>query len=107
MLVYRKIVLAFILLLSVAGTLFAAKGTVTHRTSGCSYYLVETSKGFALLEWYGGTDSDKGDLIVGDFETYGMKDIYNATKESEIRVWVEDFWMDKEDALEELFDHCD
>jgi len=49
MLFYRKIVLALFILLSVAGTLFAAKGTVTHRTSGCSYYLVETSKGFVAV----------------------------------------------------------
>jgi len=100
MLIYRKTVLAFILLLSVAGTLFAAKGTVTHRVSGCDHFLVETNKGFALLEWYGGLDPDKGDVIIGDFEAYGMKKVYNATKESEIRVWVEDYWMDKEDALE-------
>lgn len=105
--VYKKIVPMLITLLIVAGNLFAAKGKVTHRTSGCDYFIVETTSGFALLELYGYGDPDKGDVIVGDFESYGMKKIYNATKEKEISVWVDNFWMDKEDALEELFDHCD
>lgn len=104
--IYRKYLLALIIVLLLAVNLFSAKGVVTHKPSNCDYCIVETKKGYAILEWYGGNDPDKGDVIVGDFESYGMKNIYNATSEAELRVWVEDFWLDKEDALEKLFDEC-
>src|SRR5262249_44467648 len=58
---------------------YAAKGIVTHRISGCDYFVVETSKGYDLLEWYGGWDPDKGDVLVGVFEQYGMHDINDPT----------------------------
>ena len=32
----------------------AAKGVVVAYPSGCDYYIVETNRGYALLEWYGG-----------------------------------------------------
>ena len=59
--------------------------------------------GYALLEWYGGSDPDEGDIIVGDFESYGFKDIYNLTADSELRVWVEDYWLSKEDVFRAVF----
>ncbi len=95
------------LLLLFVQTAFAAKGEVVYRKSGCDYFVVETLGGFALLEWYGGSDPDVGDNLVGDFESYGMKDIYNLSSENELRVWVEDYWMSKEDALEGLYEQCD
>jgi hypothetical protein len=69
--------------------------------------LVETVRGYAVLEWYGGNDPDKGDLLVGAFENYGMKTIYNITADSELRVWVEDYLLSKEDALEKLLEECE
>lgn len=81
-------------LLAVACLLFtpvvanAAKGVVVLYKSGCSYYIVETNLGYAILEWYGGNDPSEGDVLVGDYETYGMKDIYNLTADAETKVWV-------------------
>lgn len=97
-----------ILTISILFTLiYAGKGDVTHTLSGCDYFLVETSNGFALLEWYGGNDPYIGDIVVGAFESYGMKEIYNTTAEQELNVWVDDFWLSKEDALEKLYEECD
>lgn len=79
---------------------FAAKGEVVYKKDGCDYFIVETNMGYAILEWYGGNDPDVGDVLVGDFESYGTKDIYNVTTEAELQVWVEDYWLSKEDALE-------
>lgn len=84
----------------------AAKGVVVYYKSGCDYYIVETNMGYAVLEWYGGNDPSKGDVLAGDFESYGMKDIYNLTADSETRVWVEDFWLSKESAIEEYYEKC-
>lgn len=85
----------------------AAKGVVAYYKSGCDYYIVATDQGYALLEWYGGNDPSKGDVLVGGYESYGMKEIYNLTAEAETRVWVEDYMLSKEDALEQYFEQCD
>jgi hypothetical protein len=69
--------------------------------------MVETNKGFTILEWFGGHDPDKGDVIVGAYESYGMKTVYDVTADQEIRVWVEDYGLSKDDALEKLMDQCE
>jgi hypothetical protein len=73
-----KRALRYSILFAVAsGTAFGAssRGVVTHRIGGCDYFLVQTAKGYAVLEWYGGYDPDKDDVIVGNFESYGSKDV--------------------------------
>ena len=87
--------------------LYAAKGEVVYKSSRCDYFIVETPSGYALLEWYGGNDPDKGDIVVGNYEDYGFKDIYNLTADQEMKVWVEDYWLSKDDALERLFELCE
>ena len=84
---------------------FAAKGVVVYNRS-CDYYIVETTMGYVLLEWFGGNDPSEGDVMVGDFETYGMKDIYNVTSDSEARAWVEDFWLSESSVTEKYREHC-
>ena len=84
-----------------------AQGAVVLRVSGCDYYVVETNMGYAILEWFGGNDPSTGDVLVGDYESYGMKDIHNLTVDSESRVWVEDYFLSKNRALEKLQDKCD
>ena len=86
---------------------FAAKGVVVYYKSGCSYFIVETAMGYSILEWYGGHDPSKGEVIAGDFETYGFKDVYNLTADQETKVWVEDFWLSKDRAIEKYYDKCD
>lgn len=84
----------------------AAKGVVVAYPAGCDYYIVETNSGYALLEWFGGNDPSEGDVLVGDFERYGMKTIYNVTADRETRVWVEDFWLSESSAIAQYRDHC-
>lgn len=84
----------------------AAKGTVVYYKSGCDYYIVETNMGYVILEWYGGNDPSEGDVLAGDYETYGMKAIYNISASSETKVWVEDFWLSKSSAIEKYRDKC-
>jgi hypothetical protein len=84
-----------------------AHGVVVQRKEGCDYFIVETPGGKAVLEWFRGNDPDEGDELVGTFERYGFHDIYNATAKAELRVWVEDYWLGDEAALEKLYEHCD
>jgi hypothetical protein len=85
---------------------FAAKGVVAYRQSGCMYFLAETTNGFALLQWLGGAYPLRGNIIVGDFETYGLKEIYNSTQDSKMKVLVESFWMSESRAMEKYRDKC-
>jgi len=84
----------------------AVKGVVVYIKSGCSYFIVETPLGYALLEWYGGNTPSRGDVLVGDYESYGMKDIYNITQDSETKVWVDNFWMSKDRVIERYYKKC-
>lgn len=102
----RILSLVFFVLLCAAFAL-GARGAVTHKQGGCDYFVVATPAGYDLLEWYGGHDADKGDVLVGKFENYGMQDIYDETADENLRVWVEDYDLSKEDALEKLVEHCE
>ena|SRR5947209_1315133 len=84
-----------------------AEGTVTYRIGSCDYFVVQSSTGYAVLEWYGGYDPDKGDSVVGGFTSYGMKTVYDTTADEEIKVWVEDYYLSRPKALEILTEHCE
>lgn len=84
----------------------AARGVVVYQKYSCDYYIVKANMGYALLEWYGDNTPREGDALVGNFESYGMKEIYNLTADSETRVWVEDYGLSREDAIEAYFEQC-
>jgi hypothetical protein len=92
-------------LLYMTSVVHAAKGIVVYNRV-CDYFIVETSMGYSILEWYGGNDPSEGDMIVGDFESYGFADLHNTTKDIELRVWVEDYWLSRDRAIEEWWEHC-
>ena len=94
------------LLLAAIGVAHAATGTVVFRKSSCDYYVVETITGYAVLEWYGGNDPAKGDVLAGDFESYGMKEVFNLTADSETQVWVEEYWLSRRKAIEVVYTKC-
>jgi hypothetical protein len=100
-------VVVSLLVLAMTVSLYAAKGTVAHTVRGCDYYTVESSSGFAVLEWYGGAPQSRGDVIVGAFDSYGFTTVFNVTRDAESRVWVDDYMLSKQRALETLYDKCD
>lgn len=86
--------------------LSASKGIVVKRISGCDYFLVNASSGYAVLEWYGGHDPDTNDLLIGNFESYGMHDILDDTSDESLTVWTEDYALSRSRAIEVLVDQC-
>lgn len=106
--VFLAAVIALAILMMASPTSsYAAKGVVVLKLSSCDWYIVDAPGGYALLEWYGGNEPERGDVIAGDFESYGFKDLYNLTSDDELRVWVEDYWLGKADALEQISEQCD
>jgi hypothetical protein len=83
-----------------------SSGTVTVTRSSCDYFIVDATGGYDVLEWYSGWTPDHGDEIVGTFETYGFRDIYDKTAAASMHVWVEDYWLSLDDAYEKLNEQC-
>lgn len=86
---------------------FADKAVVVAYSGGCDYFIADGDRGLYLLEWYGGYDPSEGDLIFGDISSYGMKDVYFPKQDREGRVWVEDFLLSEDSAIEQYRDQCD
>ena len=80
--------------------------TVVFRKSGCDYMILENSNGYIIGEWMGGNDPDKGDNISGNFNSFGTKDFYNTTNQSDSRLWIDDYMLSKESALEKINEKC-
>jgi hypothetical protein len=105
----RRLLILPVLFLTfmVGNPVVAAEGIVVLNKSGCkSRYIVETTRGYVILEWFGGNDPSEGNRIVGDFETYGMKKIINTSVSQEGQVWVEDFWLSKSSVVKKMRKFC-
>jgi hypothetical protein len=83
------------------------EAVVVLRVKGCDYFLADGAKGLFLLEWYGGYDPLRGDEIVGDIASYGMKDAYYTNVKQRGRVYVEDYLLSRTRAAQKLADKCD
>lgn len=86
---------------------FAEKAEVVLYKSGCrSYFIAAGPHGFYLLEWYGGYDPSKGDVIVGEIASYGFKDVYYPKQDREGRIYVDDYSLSKDRVLEKYSEKC-
>ena len=72
------------------------------------YYIVETRRGFTVLEVYSGILYE-GNKVKGELNKYGFKYLVNRNRDSEVKVYIEDFMLSDDDALEWLGenDHLD
>jgi hypothetical protein len=97
-----------LLIFAKAGPAQAARvvGTVVATRASCDYFLVKTSGGYDLLEWESGYEPDRGDVIIGPFEGYGFIGVFDKTAASSVRVYVEDYWLNQDDAYSQLDDKC-
>lgn len=89
-----------------SGAAYAEIGVVAYYKSGCDYYIVSASQGYALLEWYGGDDPMEGDKLAGTL-SYGMQTLVNLRTESDTQAWVEDFMLSEDDAINAYSEQCD
>ena len=83
------------------------QATVVFRKRGCDYMILENNSGYIIAEWMGGNDPDQGDNIGGNLNSYGTKEFYNLSRNSETKLWIDDFMLSKDRALEKINDKCD
>jgi hypothetical protein len=80
--------------------------TVTMMRESCDYFIVETDEGFCIFEWFGGSMPIEGDVLRGELDSYGFQNAYNVTQEVEIKAFVEEYWLGREEAVEKLYAMC-
>lgn len=92
----------FALVALVPSLLLATKGEIVHENG--DYYVVDTGRGCAVVEWYGGDIPSEGDELVGNLDSYGFKDVYNISSKRKTRVYVEDYLLGEDDAIEMIYE---
>ena len=97
----KKCLLVGIALLCLQAVCYASKGVVV-KVKG-DKAIISYDLGYLLVEWYGGHSPDKDDIYVGNFNEYGMKELYCTTSDDESKFWIDQFMADKEEALKFLY----
>jgi hypothetical protein len=95
-----------VMMLAMAADAWADKGVVVYYKPSCDYFIADGQRGLYLLEWYGGYDPSEGDIIVGEIGSYGFKDVYYPRQDREGRVYVDDYFLSKDNAIEKWAKKC-
>ena len=74
--------------------------------SSCDYFLLFNKSGYVVAEHSSGEEFDEGKYVYGNINTYGSLDIYNEDLDESETIYVEDWGLSKEDAMEKLIDEC-
>lgn len=83
------------------------KGIVCLKIDACDMMIVCLKNGnYSVCEDYY-DKCEEEDVLVGEFQSYGFKDVYNVTRDKSCRVYIEDWETSEESALEELKEECD
>lgn len=70
------------------------------------YYIVQTANGnCSIIERRSGAYLSKGQKIRGEITKTGTKYIIRKKDEREVKIYVEDYWLDFSDAIQWLKDN--
>jgi serine/threonine protein kinase len=81
-------------------------GIVAYTTYSCDYYIVQTTLGYSLLEWFGGRTPSKGDKIYGELNRFGFKDLVIGSSKVKTRAWIEDYMLTDKSVVEKFLKKC-
>lgn len=82
------------------------KGVVCFKIGACEHMIVCLKDGnYSVVQDYY-DKCEEEDLLIGEFKSFGWKDVYNLTKDKTVRVYVEDWEYSEESAIEEWKEHC-
>ncbi len=103
----RLIIFSFLIIPFFTSASNQIKGVSLGEFSSCDYYLIEDSSGYyTLAEWYGGSTTYSGNTVVGELHSYGFKDLYNISRDSSTRAYIDDWMLSEDSATEKLIDKC-
>lgn len=98
----------FILVLIISSCASAKDEVGAVVLSKSSKYVVKTTLGFTVCEWFGGNDLNEGDVVVGNLHQFGFTTLAlvrgTSVTTTTTRVWVDNFWLDKDRVIDWLVD---
>lgn len=82
----------------------AAKGVVVFYGERLNKIIIETDNGHYTCGEVSGIAFrlSRGDEVEGDLERTGLQKLYNITEDESFSVWISDYWLSKERALDWL-----
>ena len=84
----------------------AETGIVTKKITGCDYFIINAPTGYVVAEWYGGYEPFKGEKVIGAFQNYGMITLFYGVSNQDGPVWLEEWGLSYENALEIMSEKC-
>ena len=81
-------------------------GVVVYRQPSCDYFILENTSGYIVAEWMGGNYPDLGDKISGSFNSFGTQEFFNNTKDNDCSLWIDDYMLSKDEALDKVKEQC-
>ena len=79
------------------------KGVVVYEGQG-DYYIIETSSGYVIAERYSGLLYEDH-TIYGPLHSYGFKYCIDLNRDSEVKLYIEDYMLSQERAVEWMGEH--
>ena len=73
---------------------------------GCGRIVLEAADGYVFLRRYGGRHPSKGQTLVGDLHTLGMKELIVGSGDAGMEVGIEDTKLSRSSMMEMINDRC-
>lgn len=103
----KKIYSLTLFILFLPSMAFAEDAIVALYNPQCrDYFIAQSRTGYAFIQWFGGYEPKQGDIISGDFTSFGLKSVkYPGQSESE-KIVVRDYALSRIEALEQYLEKC-
>jgi hypothetical protein len=105
----QKLIFVLILLsaqFAFVNSAYASHAEVVSFPSGCDYFIAKGNRGYYLCKFIKGYCPCLGDVILGDIDSNGLKNISYPLKEREGVIYVEDYSMFESRSIEHYKEHC-
>ena len=94
------ITLCFLLL---SNTAFASRGYIVYTDD--NIMVIETNYGYTCVELYSYAPMYESDYVVGEFESYGMHEIYDMSMDTSNEVYVDDYGLSSDEVIRWIGDN--
>lgn len=95
------------LMILLSSTVFAEaeKAYIAYYDSTKNIIIVETSWGYSVMDLYSYAWISRGDVVIGNFNQYGYTDIYDATADTSLSVYIDNYMLSADTALDWAANH--
>lgn len=82
------------------------QGEVVYSDASCGYWVLATSRGYAIVYTNGYNKPYEGDIIYGNFSSAGTRDLYNFSGRFVFTGTVTDYWLTLNQSLDAMDYYC-